>query len=117
MRHWIKALPGLLAYSVFGGLIAIAAGGFHSDVSGRNISRTGAVILTVLLVVSCGASFTFKERELSIIDRILLLIFIYCLVFAMISDAKQMFAALATGTACLLLGATVHRFSNKDKSD
>lgn len=115
-KRWVKILPGLVAYGIFGGLIAIANGGFHSSIASNSLTIRGTCLVVVLLAICVGLSITFTKRPLSVIDRIALLIFVWSLALSMISAVRPMFESLLGGIASLLVAALIHRFSRSSHS-
>jgi hypothetical protein len=114
--HWIKVLPGLIAYAIIGGLAAVASGGFHSRIASRSLTLSETSLLVVLFALELGLSITFSKRSLSMVDRIALLIFVWSLAFSTIGAAREMFESLLAGTASLLIAAAIHRFTRSARS-
>ncbi len=107
VRHWVEALPGVLGYSVLGGLIAIGTG--HLSNSHVQISNMDAATLTVALIGGTVLSLDFGKRNLSVLDRIALVAFVFCMAVATITKPPEMFIAFALALSFLLLAWSVNR--------
>jgi hypothetical protein len=68
--HWAKMLAGFFGYSVFGGLLAVAAGGFRSHIASLQLSRLGATLLTVLFAICALLTIRLSRRKLHWVDRV-----------------------------------------------
>lgn len=77
MDRWVKVLPGILGYGIFGGLFTIVSGHALNQPS-VHVPRIQAMIMTVVIAVSAWVSFTFTKRKLDLLDRIAVFGFIFC---------------------------------------
>ncbi len=105
MNRWVKILPGVLGYSTLGGLIMLASGQSNKV----PVPRLTAFLLVLFTVASSLLSLTFQERRLSIVDRLALLGFLFCLAFSATPKFSTMLTALAIGFGCLLLAWMIDR--------
>ena|SRR5436190_11135107 len=109
MNRWVKILPGVLGYSTLGGLIMLASGQYNKV----PVPRLTAILLILFTVASSLLSLTFQERRLSIVDRLALLGFLFCLAFSATPTFSTMLTALAIGVGCLLLAWTIDRIEHR----
>lgn len=67
--RWAKMLSGFFAYAVFGGLIAVIDGGFHSEIASLQLTRIGAAALTALFAACALLTIRLGKDELHWLDR------------------------------------------------
>jgi hypothetical protein len=95
--RWRTILPGILAYGALGGLIMLASGEYNKV----PVPRLVALALTLFMIASSVVTLTFSRRDLSLIDRIALMAFVFCLALGVTPDIFEMTVALGIGL-CLL---------------
>ena len=100
VTRWVRALPGLFSYSVFGGLIAIASGHINSRVP---IPRSTAVYLTVYMLIMTFLTYTFANRRLTVLDRVALIGVVFCVGITMQSNKPLYVLAVPAISVCLLM--------------
>jgi hypothetical protein len=100
VTQWVRALPGLFSYSVYGGLLAIASGHINSRVP---IPRPTAVCLTVYMLIMTFLTYTFANRRLAALDRIALIGVVFCLGLSMQGNKPLYVFAAPVVSVCLLL--------------
>jgi hypothetical protein len=110
MDRWVTVLPGILGYAAFGGMLAIVSGHLPNNPS-TPMSRTDAAVVTSLLLVSSGVSFTFGKRTLNVVDRIALLVFVFSVAFSTSPGRSKIFLAQSIGLASLLFAWAYHRIA------
>jgi hypothetical protein len=103
VQRWASILPGILAYGVLGGCLAIASG--HIPNTRVPFPRPAAVYLTAFLVISTILTYTFAKRRLTILDRMVLIGFIFCLAISMQSNQPFYVYIVPVIGLCLLLPA------------
>jgi hypothetical protein len=81
MHRWAKSLSGLFTYSVFGALLAVAAGGWHPPIKSLQLSRTGCAIEGLLFAACSVLTYRFKTAEVNTIDRLAILAAILCFTY------------------------------------
>jgi hypothetical protein len=75
--RWVVTFSALLAYGVIGGIYMISTGHAVNQPSVQ-VSLSEAISVTLILALSALVSFTFSKRNLRVLDRIALLIFVVC---------------------------------------
>ena len=103
--RWVTILPGILGYGTLGGLIMLASGHYGK----MNIPRPIALALTLYSIAGTGLTLSFARRPLTLIDRVALLAFVFCLAFSITPDTFAMTVALGIGVAFLLTAWAVDR--------
>ena len=99
MDRWVKALPGILACGVVGGVLTIAAGHTvnHPEVMG---SRLDGFAITMLIAISVVLSYRLAKRRLRLLDRVAVFVFALS-VFWQVMNSATTVPALTPGTAFL----------------
>jgi hypothetical protein len=108
MDRWVNILPGILAYSTFGGLVMLAGGRYN----GIPVPWQAALFLVVFGIATTLVSFSFCKRKLSVIDRIVLMAFQACMPLSATTDVSIMYKALSAGFSLLIVGWIVNRFQH-----
>jgi hypothetical protein len=103
MNRWAKYLSGLFAYSVLGGLGAVAAGGWHSRIPSLNASRTECAFTTLLLGICAILTFRFGSGKPNFVDRVAITTSTLSFVYGATSDNSS--------TEFWMLGAMVAAFA------
>jgi hypothetical protein len=80
--RWAKILSGFFGYAVFGGLLAVAAGGFHSHIASLQLTRLDAAIMSALYLVCCLLTIRLNDGRLNWVDRIAAMLAPLLLTFA-----------------------------------
>ncbi len=93
MDRWVKALPGILAYAVLMGIVAIYTGHFFYQPALPD-SRVKAVILTLFFAASTRLSLSLRGRKLNAVDRIAVLGFVFSIALGAGYDSAR---STATG--------------------
>src|SRR6266478_808367 len=70
MNRWVSFLPGLFGYAVFGGLLAVANGGWHPPTRSLQLTRVEAVVETGLLAACCFLTLRLRDAKPTLVDRI-----------------------------------------------
>lgn len=73
MHRWAKFLSGLFAYAVFGGLLAVAGGGFHSNIPSLRLTRLEAAGVTALYAACTILTSRLRSGDLNWADRVAVL--------------------------------------------
>ena len=96
MDRWVKALPGILACGVVGGVLTIAAGHTvnHPEVMG---SRLDGFAITMLIAISVVLSYRLAKRRLRLLDRVAVFVFALS-VFWQVMNSATTVPALTPGT-------------------
>ena len=79
-----------------------------------HVPRLVALGLMLFAIASSFLTLSFTRRPLTVIDRVALLAFVYCLAFSMTPDVATMSVALGIGLAFLLLAWVVDRIRRQD---
>jgi hypothetical protein len=100
MNRWVAILPGILGYGTIGGLIMLTTGQYNHV----KVPRPVALGLTVFCIVSSYITWKFLDRPLTLIDRVALLAFVFCLAFSMTSknNIAETFMAMGVGFICVV---------------
>jgi hypothetical protein len=67
--RWAKMLSGLFSYGVFGGLLAVADGGFHSRIASLQLTRLEAATMTALIGTCAFLTMRLSRGEINLVDR------------------------------------------------
>lgn len=114
---WVKALPAMLAVGTFNSVVMIWTG----HVTGNllvSVPRVEAVTLTVVFAVATVLSITFRFRNLNVIDRISLLVFLYSMAWSTLThNSAAIFRALGVGLFGLAAGWSYHHFRHRRGGD
>jgi hypothetical protein len=70
VNHWAKMLSGLFTYAVFGGLLFVVGGGFHSQIPSLQLDRLGAAIMTALFAACALLTRRLSQGKLDLVDRV-----------------------------------------------
>jgi hypothetical protein len=109
MDRWIRALPGLLGYGVFGALLATVSGhGINRQ--DLPISKPEGIVLMLFFCLSAIVSYTFSKRRLRLLDRIALFGFV-SLVFRAIWFDSISATGLGIPLGCLVVAWGYDRYS------
>jgi hypothetical protein len=108
-EHWKTIVPGLLGYSMFGGLIMLFTGHYLS----RPVPREVTLLLMLFSAASIGLFLTFQERESSVLDRVALTGFVFCMALATTKRQSKSLAALGGGLALLVLAWAIDRMQRR----
>lgn len=103
--RWVTILPGILGYGILGGLIMLASGHYGK----MHVPRPIALAFTLYTIAGTGLALSFARRPLTLIDRVALLAFVFCLALSMTPDNFAMTAALGIGVAFLLIAWVLDR--------
>lgn len=107
--RWAKMLSGLFGYAVFGGLLAVVAGGFHSNTPSLSLTRLGAGIGTALYAACALLTIRLNKETLNWADRAAALSVPLLLTWGMTSDnAATGFKALSAMVAIFAWAAAYH---------
>src|SRR5262249_29913532 len=106
VKRWVTILPGILGYGTLGGLIMLFSGHYGK----MQVPRPVALGLTLFTIASSNLTRSFTNRDLTPIDRIALIGFVYCLAFSMTQEVFTMFVALGIGLALPLVAWGVDRY-------
>lgn len=100
INRWATILPSFLGYGTLGGLIMLVGGQYNRVI----VPRPVAAALTVFCIASSYLTWKFVDRPLTVIDRVALLAFVYCLAFSMTTrnNVTEGCTALGIGFACVL---------------
>ena len=113
--RWIKALPALVGFATLNSLATVVTGHLTNQPS-VSISRIEAMLATLLLGTGAALSVSFTKRALNVLDRIVLLIFVLCIVWGA-TEPPFTLVALGVGVCCLFLAwAYEHSFRRKAQS-
>ena len=99
--HWVKAFPGIMAVATVNSLISISSGHATGNPAVL-VSRSTAILMTVLLLAGTALSMTFRRKTVSVPDRVALLALAVSIGWGAV-DVQHGLIALAIGTGCLLL--------------
>jgi hypothetical protein len=112
MRRWVRALPGLLAAATLMAFSSMLSG--HApNLPAVPMSHKSGIAFTMLFAGSTVLSgLAFKNRDLKLADRILLMVFLFALSWG-ISDDSAAFASLSIAFSCLLLSWLYSRFLHR----
>jgi len=103
--RWVTILPGILGYATLGGLIMVTSGHYGKMVVPRPI----ALALMLYAIAGTGLTMSFARRPLTLIDRVALLAFVFCLAFSMSASISSASIALGIGSAFLLIAWVIDR--------
>lgn len=106
VQQLARILPGILAYAAVGALIVTFTGHLVNRPS-MQVSRIEALVATVLLSACCAISLHFRGRRLRLFDRIGLISFVLCLLWAFVT--KSTLLPLITGLFTLAIPFFMNR--------
>lgn len=101
IQRWVTVLPGILAYCIFGGLLAIISGRIPN--TRLPFPRQAAVYLTAYMVIATILTLTFAKRRLTVMDRVALTGFVFCTGISMLSNNPFYVYVVPAMSVCLLL--------------
>lgn len=103
MDRWVKIVFGLFVYSTLGPLIMLSG-----KYNGIPVPRSEALFLTFFTISTAVVSWTFRERELHVIDRVAWMAFLFCFGIGASPEPSTVFPALSIGFACLVVAWAVN---------
>jgi len=106
MDRWVKILPGFFFSATVIPLIMLSGRRYHGVPVPWNVGWS----LLFFTISAAIISLTFQERRLHVIDRVALMVFLFCLGIGMTPNVSTMFTALGIGFAFLVLAWAVDRF-------
>jgi hypothetical protein len=110
MKRWISFLPGLFGYAVFGGLLAVANGGWHPPTRSLQLTRAEAAVETGLFAACCLLTLRLRDANCTLVDRIGVLAATLCFMDGATSqDAAGGMKMLGVMAIIFLAMATVDR--------
>jgi hypothetical protein len=111
-ERWVKALPGILGLATFNALVSVFSG--HAiNLPSVPISRSEAVLATLLLAASTAVSPTFASRKLSIFDRLAFLIYASCIFWGAVDHRVNLPVQMGVGTFCLFFAWGYNRLRRR----
>jgi hypothetical protein len=108
MKYWARTLPGILGCATLNGLIIISSG--HAlNQPAVPVDRLTATLVTLAVGLSAFLATTFRNRSLTIVDRIACLGILasFAMVFQPLSQVQ--FLGLAGIVACVIIAWAVAR--------
>lgn len=109
LDRWITILPGILGYATLGGLIMLATGKYGK----MHVPRLIALVLTLYTIAGTGLTLSFARRPLTLIDRVALMGFVFCLAFSMSASILATSIALGVGSVLLLIAWALDRIPRR----
>ncbi len=96
LNRWMKLLSGLFGYAVFGAMLAVAAGGFHSRIPALSLTRIQCAEMAGLYALCAFLTYRYREGRTNVPDRIAALCSPILLMYGAISnEATTGFKVLA----------------------
>ena len=103
--RWVKVIPGVMGYSVFGALIMLFTGKYN-----KLIVPWPMALFLLLFAVGCTAlSMTFLDRKLSVLDRTCLMAFVFCMALGTSMSISITITFLSIGLLILFIAWIVDR--------
>jgi hypothetical protein len=84
-HRWVKALPGIFMLAALNSLTSVFTGHLPNSPN-LSISHSAALTITALLVLSAALAFTFRSRELNLLDQLALLVVVFSLAWGVVDD-------------------------------
>jgi hypothetical protein len=108
MDYWVRVLPGIFGCATLNG-ISVTISGHALNQPSIPVDRLTATLVTIGLGLSTVLAMTFKNRSLTIVDRIACLGILasFAMVFSPLSEVQ--FLGLAGMVACVIIAWGVAR--------
>lgn len=112
MKHWVKIVPAIFAYGALLGLRPLFTGHVvnHPEIPE---SKLHALVFLLGFLSIAILSTTIARRELSRLDRVLLMLFVGFTLWMYVTDS---FTAMGTALCCLLVAWTVDYLRRREIS-
>jgi hypothetical protein len=79
-EHWVRGLPGLLAFGVFNSVLGVAT--HHAPTNPRVMVSEGVAGLSLAFyTVGCIVYWLYDDSSLSVVDRLAVLVYLFCMVW------------------------------------
>jgi hypothetical protein len=106
--RWVKVMPGILSYATLAGVIVTSTGHLLNQPHSL-IPRWQAAALTILLAVSAALFLPLAKSRLGSVERVAILMYAACLVWASATSGAVM---LLAGSLALAVLVTVRLYDH-----